>query len=277
MTTAAPPPTLNLKAVQAGLRTRWLGRELVYKRRTTSTMDEARKAALQGAAAGTIVLAEEQSAGRGTKGRDWVSPPGQNLYCTVVLRPNPEKLKRLSMVTAVAIANAVEQIHGLFPRIKWPNDLQFDGKKFAGILIEAEWERARPAFALVGMGLDVNFDPEAYAGELTKPATSLAIQRGRHVLREPLLAAVCNALERSYEGAESEALFNGWRARLDSLGRSLTVATSHGPVEGFAEDVEEDGTLLLRVETGDLLQVTAAEVIERSRGAPEKRGGRRGG
>ena len=259
------PPTLNVKAVQAGLRTRSLGQELIYKRRTTSTMDEARKAALRGAAAGTVLLAEEQTAGRGTKGRGWVSPPGQNLHFTVILRPNAEKLRRLSMVTSVAIASAIEQLHGLFPRIKWPNDLQIDGKKFAGILIEAEWEGARPAFALVGVGLDVNFDPAPYAGELTQAVTSLAIERGRDVLREPLLSAVCNGLERAYDGAESEALFEGWRARLDSLGRKLTVATSHGPVEGFAEGVDGDGTLLLRVETGDLLQITAAEVIEQSR------------
>ena len=262
MTSAASPATLNLKAVQAGLRTRWLGRELTYKRCTTTTMDDGRKAVLSGASTGTLILAEEQRAGRGTKGRAWVSPPGENLHATVVLRPTAAKLQRLSMLTAVAIANAVEQLYGLFPRIKWPNDLQIDGKKFAGILIEAEWEGSRPTYALLGIGVDVNFDPSPYAQELAQPVTSLAIERGRVVLREPLLSALCNALERAYDGAESDTLFKGWYSRLDSLGRSLRLQTNHGLIEGLAEGVGKDGALLLRVEPGTLLRVTAAEVID---------------
>ena len=264
MTPAASPPILNLKAVQAGLRTRWLGRELAYKRCTTSTMDEGRKAALSGAPSGTLILAEEQRAGRGTKGRAWVSPPGENLHITVVLRPTAAKLQRLSMLTPVAIANAVEQLYGFFPRIKWPNDLQLDGKKFAGILIEAEWEGVHPTFVLLGIGLDVNFDPAPYSQELAQPVTSLAIERGRPVLREPLLSALCNALERAYDGAESDTLFRGWCSRLDSLGRLLRLQTNHGLIEGIAEGVEADGTLLLRVEPETLLRVTAAEVIEQT-------------
>ena len=225
-------------------------------------MDDGRKAVLSGASTGTLILAEEQRAGRGTKGRTWVSPPGENLYATAILRPTAAKLQRLSMLTAVAIATAVEQLYGLFPRIKWPNDLQIDGKKFAGILIEAEWEGARPAYALLGIGVDVNFDPAPYAQELTQPVTSLAIERGRAVLREPLLSALCNALERAYDGAESDTLFKGWYSRLDSLGCSLRLQTSHGLIEGLVEDVGKDGALLLRVEPGTLLRVTAAEVID---------------
>ena len=253
--------TLDVKAMRARLRTRVIARRFIYRERTGSTMDDAREAALAGAAAGTAIFAEEQSAGRGTHGRGWVSPPGQNIYCTIVLRPTAQKARRLSMVTPVGIANAVEQILGLFPRIKWPNDLRLSGKKFAGILIETEWSGSRPLYALVGVGINVNFDPAAYGAAIAQPATSLALERGRPIQREPLLAATFSAFERAYESAESDALFDGWRARLETLGRSIAVRTSTGALEGVAEAVAEDGSLLVRRADGVLVPLSAAEVM----------------
>ena len=252
---------LRRAAVEAHLRTHWVAREFHYRQRTTSTMDEARAAALRGAPAGAVFVAEEQTVGRGTHGRGWVSPAGQNLHFTILLRPLAAKLGRLAMVTPVAVANGVEQLTGIFPRIKWPNDLQLSGKKFAGILIEAEWEASKPLFALVGVGLNVNFDPTAYGAAIDQPATSLALERGRPLAREPLLAAVLNAFERAYEGAESEALFAGWRSRLQTLGRSVVVTTGDGRrYEGVAEEVGGDGALVVRLTDGTRMPFHAGEV-----------------
>ena len=246
---------------------RWLGRELVYKIRTGSTMDDARALALQGAPSGVVVFAEEQTAGRGTHGRTWVSPAGQNLYFTILLlRPSVPQLQRLSIITPVAIASAVEQVLGLYPRIKWPNDLQLKGKKFAGILIEGEWHGDQPAFALVGVGVNVNFDPAPYAAQIDRPATSLAIEKGRPVAREPLLATIFASFEHAYEGAVHPALFRGWRARQEILGRTVTLSGSPairepgGAIEGTAEDVDEDGALLVRLPSGELRRFHAGEV-----------------
>jgi len=135
---------LRRAMVEEGLRTGWVGRSLRIRRRTPSTMDDARAAAEAGEAAGFVAVAEEQTAGRGTRGRSWVSPAGLNLYFTILVRPEAAVLARLSMLTPVALANAVEQVVGLYPRIKWPNDLHLHGRKFAGILIEAEWEGGAP-------------------------------------------------------------------------------------------------------------------------------------
>ena len=245
-------------------------------------MDDARALAVQDAPSGVVVFAEEQTAGRGTHGRSWVSPAGQNLYFTILLRPSVVQLQRLSLITPVAIANAVEQVLGLYPRIKWPNDLHLKGKKFAGILIEGEWSGGSPAFALVGVGVNVNFDPAPHAAQLARPATSLAIEKGRPVPREPLLAAIFASFERAYEGAEHPALFRGWRARQELLGRAVALNTHpavsgpaspgtapkggivDGVIEGIAEDVGDDGALLLRLPSGELRRINAGEVSLRT-------------
>jgi BirA family biotin operon repressor/biotin-[acetyl-CoA-carboxylase] ligase len=248
--------------VEKALRTRSVGRTLVVHAQTESTMDDARALAQEGAASGTVVLAEEQTGGRGTRGRSWVSPPSDNLYFTIVVRPKPEQMARLSMVTPVAVANAVEQVVGLYPRIKWPNDLLLRGKKFAGILIESEWSGSRPQFALVGIGINVNSHPDLAGTEANRPATSLAAERGRSQDREPLLAALLSSFERAYEGATTAALFEGWRSRLVTLGRPVTLQTGDGaPVEGVAEDVREDGSLVVRTSSGELREFQAAEVF----------------
>jgi len=264
------PARLRRKSLDDASPARWLGRELVYKVRTASTMDDARSLAENGAPSGTVVFAEEQTAGRGTRGRTWVSPAGQNLYFTIVLRPDTTQLQKLSLITPVAIANAVEQVLGLYPRIKWPNDLHLKGKKFAGILIEGEWAGDTPAFALVGVGVNVNFDPAPHAAQIDRPATSLAIENGRPVAREPLLATIFASFERAFEGAAHPALFHGWRARQEILGRSVTLSGSAairelgGAIEGVAEDVDESGALLVRLADRELRRFHAGEVTLRS-------------
>ena len=260
--------------LESSLRTKSVGRAVVYRNSTTSTMDDARALAAEGAAHGSVVLAEEQTAGRGTHGRDWVSPRGQNLYFTVLLRPIAGQLARLSMITPLAVANGVEQVTGVFPRIKWPNDLEIDGRKFAGILIEAEWAGRSPDHALVGVGLNVNFDPAALDRDVDRPATSLMIQLGRKIPREPLFAALLNSIERGYLGWSSRAVYEGWRARLATLGREVTVTPSGAePFSGVADDVTEDGALVVIGRDGEPRTFHAGEVSLRAHGETTSRVG----
>lgn len=190
-----PERRLRADAVAAALRTREIGRSLRCLRVTDSTMLDARRLAEQGCPHGTVVAADEQTAGRGTKGRSWVSPPGQSIHATLVVRPSAEQMKRLSIVAPVAVAQAVEETTNLSPRIKWPNDVEFDRRKFGGILIEGEWRADGPAWALVGIGVNVNFDPAPHAAQIDRPATSLMLELGRELPREPVLAALLNAFE----------------------------------------------------------------------------------
>ena len=250
---------LDRTLVERRLRTRYLGRNLLYLQTTSSTQDVARAEAERGGPVGTAVLAEEQTAGRGRLGRAWVSPAGKNIYVTLVMRPPAPKLRVLSIVSPLAIAEALEGI-GLAPRLKWPNDVLVGGRKIAGILIETELSGDAVKYALVGIGLNVNFDVGAVP-EIADIATSVRRELGRDASREELLAALLNAFEARYEQAlEGDAVFRAWRSRLETLGRRVRATLGQRVEEGVAEDVDAEGNLLVRRDDGSLAVVEAGDV-----------------
>ena len=250
---------LDRALVERRLRTRYLGRNLLYLQTTSSTQDAARAEAERGGPVGTAVLAEEQTAGRGRLGRAWVSPAGKNIHVTLVMRPPAPKLRVLSIVSPVAIAEALEGI-GLAPRLKWPNDVLVGGRKIAGILIETELSGDAVKYALVGIGLNVNIDVEA-TPEIAGIATSVRRELGRDTSREELLAALLNAFEVRYEQAlAGDAVFQAWRSRLETLGRRVRATLGERVEEGVAEDVDAEGNLLVRRDDGSLAVVEAGDV-----------------
>src|SRR3972149_8290394 len=149
---------LNLSLVEQQLTTAFVGRRLIHVASAPSTRDVARAEAEGGAPEGTAVLAEEQTAGRGRLGRSWVSPAGTNLYLTLVIRPTLERLRSLSIVAPLAVAQAVEETVALAPCIKWPNDVLVGGRKLAGVLIDTELSGRSVQDSLVGIGVNVNLD-----------------------------------------------------------------------------------------------------------------------
>lgn len=255
---------LSLGAVEPLLTTRYVGRRLLYFTSTSSTMDVARAEAEAGAPEGTVVLAEEQTKGRGRFGRAWVSPAGKNLYLTLIIRPPLERLRSLSIVSPLAVALAVEDCTGLSPRIKWPNDVIIDGRKLSGILIESESSGSSVRYALVGPGINVNLDVEP-SSEIAGIATSLKHELGRETSREELLAAFLNRFEQLYEDApRSDAVHEQWRSLLDTLGREIRVAFREQIYEGRAEDVDRDGNLVLVEPDGTRRTIEAGEVTLRA-------------
>ncbi len=259
-----PAMWLNLAAIEERLETRVVGRRIVYLTSTGSTMDEARREAEAGTPEGTVVLAEEQTKGRGRFDRAWVSPAGKNLYLTLVMRPPMDRLRSLSIVTPLAIALAVEEVTDLSPRIKWPNDLLFAGRKLSGILIESEISGSQVKYALVGPGINVNFDVEQ-SPEIADTATSVKGELGREASREELLAAFLNRFESLYEAApKGDAVFEQWRSRLETLGRSVRVMLGEEVHEGTAEDVDRDGNLILVERDGTRRIIEAGEVTLRA-------------
>lgn len=257
--------SLHLDSVKERLTTAFLGRHIIQVGSVSSTQDLARGEAAEGALEGTVVVAEEQTAGRGRLGRPWVSPPGANLYVTLVLRPSSERMRALSMVAPLAVAQAVEDTTGLSPRIKWPNDLLVEGRKLAGVLIDTEISGQTPQYALVGVGLNVNLDAQAVP-EIATIATSLRQHLGREISREEMLAAFLNRFEMLYVESErgGPAVCEAWRARLDTLGRQIRVASGGQVEEGLAEDVDGDGSLILRRADGSRVTLVAGEVTLRA-------------
>lgn len=232
---------------------------LRYQPSVPSTMDLARAAGWEGAASGLVLLADEQTAGRGRFGRRWVAPAGANLTCTLLLRPETARLQRLSMVAALALADGVAQATGVQPLFKWPNDLQVDGRKLAGILIEAEFAGEQPLFALVGMGLNVNQDTSALP-EVREIAVSLRDLLGHEVNREELLAALLASFRRWYDEPNAVTVRDAWAARLVTLGQEIAVTFAGAVERGRAEAVDESGALLLRRLDGSLVTLPAGEV-----------------
>lgn len=230
-------------------------------------MDEARAAGRSAAPHGSTILADEQTAGRGRFGRRWVAPPGTNLTFTILVRPTIDALESLSIVAALAVADGVRDITGIDSVFKWPNDVQVDGRKLAGILIEAEFSGDRPSFALVGIGLNINQESSAEP-EIAGIAVSLRDLLEHTVEREAVLAAVLNAFERWYDRAPDASICHTWSSRLVTLGQTISVSFAGQIESGLAESVTPVGALRLRRADGSVVVLPAGEVTTRLPGDP---------
>ncbi|HIQ02625.1 MAG TPA: biotin--[acetyl-CoA-carboxylase] ligase [Anaerolineales bacterium] len=252
--------------VRAALTTQIFGRNLVVLPRTGSTNDVVKEMAGEGAPEGTVVVAEEQTAGRGRLGRRWLAPPSTCLLFSVLFRPNLPcpQIPRLTMLCSLAAADAIREVAGLEVGLKWPNDLIVASgsgwQKLAGVLTETGVVGERVAFAVVGVGINVNVSLETLPA-LAPDATSILAETGREVDRATLLATILAGVEARYEGLRAgESPHAEWAARLTTLGQRVTAMTSGGPVTGMAEGVDEDGTLLLRTPDGALHRLLAGDV-----------------
>jgi BirA family biotin operon repressor/biotin-[acetyl-CoA-carboxylase] ligase len=253
----------SVDGFQARLSTRYTGRRFLYHSSLPSTQDAARQEAEGGAQEGTTVLADQQTAGRGRLGRRWVSPAGANLYFSMVLRPDAEHLRSLVMIWPLAIALGVEEATGLRARVKWPNDVLVGSRKLAGVLIESTFSGPRVAYAIPGIGINVNLDASRL-GQISDTATSISIELGREASREEVLAAVLGRFEELYEAARrGEPIHLDWKARLDTLGRRVRVTFGDRVEEGLAEDAEPDGALVLLRPDGSRVRIEAGDVTLR--------------
>ena len=246
--------------LRQGLYTRTIGQRILYFQRLTSTMDKAVEEAEAGAAEGTVILTEEQTAGRGRFQRPWVSPAG-NLYLSVVLRPSTDVLPYLSLLAGLAVARAIMRITHLLPTIKWPNDVRLQGKKVCGILVEGARTASQRGYSILGMGINVNTHPGEVSSEVAPISTSLSAEVGRPVARDRLLRHLLQELDGLYVAAEGGNVpIEEWRDRLDTLGRQVEVRWGDEVYTGHAEDVDKTGNLVLRLEDGSRITLLAGEV-----------------
>jgi BirA family transcriptional regulator, biotin operon repressor / biotin---[acetyl-CoA-carboxylase] ligase len=249
------PDRLRALELAPLLNTHDVGRTLHCHEELESTNDRAKALADEGAEHGEVVVAERQTAGRGRRGRTWVSTPRRNVAFSVILRPDelpPARAAELTLVAAVAVCDAL-RLAGVDAGIKWPNDVLVGGKKIAGILTEMAAESDRVHWAVVGVGVNVNARPEDFPEELRREATSVLIERGHPAPRALFLAACLTSLEDWYDHHAEEGfapIRTAWKARSVTLGRRVTVKTDTGDVTGLAEDIDESGALLVRTPAG---------------------------
>ena len=254
----------QLKAddIRRSLTTQIIGRNVLYYPSVASTMDVARAVAITGAAEGTVVGADEQTAGRGRLRRQWLAPSG-NIAVSVILYPQIVVLPSLIMLASLAVVHAIETTTGLKATIKWPNDVLINERKVCGILIEADarpTESGRATYAIIGIGINVNLDPARHS-EIESTATSLSLEAGRTLERLPLIRRLVVELDRLYLDLKSGvSLYEEWRDRLLTLGKSVTVTSVEGSYDAVAESVDRDGSLLVRPADGSARRVVAGDV-----------------
>lgn len=252
---------LTAESIRRELHTEFVGRQVVCLDSVSSTNDAAKRLAREGAPEGTLVVAEEQTAGRGRQRRKWIAPVGSSLLLSLIFRPSlpPAGLPQLLMASGLAVAEAIEDSTGLPVRLKWPNDILLVGKKAGGILIEAGLSGETIDYAVVGIGLNVNLDL-AQVPEIAASATSLSTALGRRVPRLRVLHSLLCSMEREYlllQGGESP--HGRWVARLDQLGHEVEINTPWGKERGLLERVNEDGALILRRQDGTEAPITVGD------------------
>lgn len=251
--------------IAAVLHTGWLGRDYVFLQACGSTNDEVTERAATGAKEGLVVVSDQQSNGRGRRGRSWHSPAGQSLYFSMLLRPAlpPHQVAPMTLLAGAALAHALAGI-GFRPRLKWPNDVLLETpqglRKVAGILAEMATEGGRVRHVVLGVGINVN--TRAFPPELAERATSLSFACSDDVDRAMVLAAFLHAFEPAYEefvATGPAATLVSWR-KYALLGQACWIESGSQRIEGTAEGVDGSGALLMRTEDGRLMPVHAGEI-----------------
>jgi BirA family transcriptional regulator, biotin operon repressor / biotin---[acetyl-CoA-carboxylase] ligase len=262
----AEPAALDVVSIQQGLGVVRIGAQLHYFLEIGSTNSQARELAEAGAAEGTVVVAESQSQGRGRLGRRWESPAYRNLYLSVILRPtlSPAHAAQITLMAAVALADAVDVYIPGQAAIKWPNDILIGNKKLAGILTEASCDAEQVHYVILGIGINLNYASDAMPEEIRRRATSLLEVTGKPVHRESFMQGLLQGIERCYgelEQAGFTALARRWQSYFAWRGRRVRVELLDQCTIGTAKGIDRDGALVLVDDHGVEQRILAGDVI----------------
>ena len=250
--------------IQYQLKNRLIGKSIYYYETLPSTMDRAMDLAFDSAPEGTVVVAEGQTKGRGRMGRAWLSTKYKGIYFSLIIKPQilPQQAPVLTLICAVAICEALKQQLGIQPQIKWPNDILLNNKKIAGILTELNAEMDVVHAIVVGVGINVNNDNSS----LPDLAGSLRERAGQKISRLDILKSILLCFEQIYlqfQNNEVDRILDKWRHFSGTLGKRvrLNVSGSGNGLVGEALDIDSDGSLLVRQDSGLMRKVSAGDII----------------
>lgn len=258
------PDVLLSEEIKSLLTTTWWGRDILYFERIDSTNNEIKRQAENGASEGLLVIAEEQTAGRGRHGRSWVSPSGTGIWMSFLLRPHmePAKAPMITLIAALACAKAIRRATNLDAFIKWPNDIVIDGRKVTGILTEMSAEMTSIHYVTMGIGMNVNM--KTFPAEIAQTATSLALVKGQRIARSGLVAAFGKYFEECYgqfvQDASLVNLIPEYEELLVNRGCDVIVAGEKDRTVQKALGINQDGELLVQDGQGTVRAVRAGEV-----------------
>jgi BirA family biotin operon repressor/biotin-[acetyl-CoA-carboxylase] ligase len=260
------PDSLIPDELKWGLKAKVFGKDIIAYKKVDSTNDVAYSLAEKGMKEGTVIVSEEQASGKGRHGRKWVSPPKGGIYISFILRPEimPNEIPRITLLAAVAAARAIRDFSGLSALIKWPNDILLNGRKVCGILTEMKAEPDAVDFIILGIGINVNTPAES----LPKVATSLrealaGSGRRDRLSRVELAKRLIECLEEEYVSLKKNGfgpIIEEWKELSDIIGSRIKVTTYNRTFEGQAHDIDQDGSLVVRRERGQMEKISSGDV-----------------
>ena len=250
------------------------GKEIIFHESLDSTNTLAMELAEKGGhhgTHGTVVIADRQLKGKGRLGRTWFSLPQCNIYMSVIVRPEiePKDATLLTIMSAISCARAIRNSTGIEVKIKWPNDLMVSERKLGGILTEMKSDQDRIIFAVIGIGINVNSSLDAFPPEVRAVAASVMEELrekgySQEISRTLIIAAILNELERWFKvlikGGRIQ-LINEWKKLSSTLGRKVKVVSGKDTFSGIAEDIDDEGMLILRLPSGGLKKISAGDVF----------------
>ena len=260
--------------ILSGLRNQTIGRQIQTYDRVGSTNDLALQCGIDGAEEGTLILAENQTQGRGRHGRRWLAPPRSSILASVILRHRlrADQVGLPNLIGAVAIATAINELTNLSARIKWPNDVLIQGRKVSGVLTELEYDQHRQPFFVMGFGINVNTTWADLPEELRASATSLRIESNRKISRVVLLQAILHRLEENYlrlKRNDTKPIITTANRLLHFSGDWIQIKTAGEVLRGQAEAIDQDGGLLLKDMDGKRRKFVVGEVLQTEQAASE--------
>lgn len=258
---------LSAEGIRVHLPEQYYDREIVICKCVDSTNMEVKRRALEGAGEGLVVLAEQQTAGRGRRGRTFFSPSGSGIYMSALFRPSPEISKDVVLITtaaSVAVCRAVRRVLGREPKIKWVNDVYLDGRKICGILTEAvsDFESGRIDTVVVGIGINYHVPEEGFPEELKEIAGSVC-PAGHRIPRNTLAAAVIQELYELYEGLSDKTYMEDYRRWSNVLGKEVRFTSGTEWEYGTAVDIDENGGLIVEMKDGTKQVLRTGEITLR--------------
>lgn len=259
------PDTISASSIQQYLKTENYGRTIHYLASCSSTQIIAHEEAQNDAPDGTIVIADEQTAGKGRLSRPWSSVAGKGIWMSVITRPHlsPQQAPQLTLVAAVAIVRAIEELTSVTPTIKWPNDILVNGNKMTGILTELQADPDRVKAVILGIGMNVNQELKDFPEELRMIATSLRIEEKHPVNRAELVAKILEYLEyyiTMYVDKGFAPLKLLWESYADSIGKRIRISTLKETYEATAKGISEDGRLEVELDDGSIRGIYSADI-----------------
>lgn len=256
------PDIISETEIARGLKTSVIGRRAYCYSSLRSTNELAARLGQQGTEEGAVIMANEQTKGKGRFGRSWVSPRREGIWMSLILRPEPslEPVTALSLVAGYSVAVALREVVGIRATIKWPNDVRVGEKKICGILAELNKDAKGNQFVVLGIGVNVN--QASFSGDLEQVATSVRIETGRKTPRLPLVRNVLENLEKFYFQCKKEG-FSGILRRVREIsslmGKRVEVSLGGETISGYVQDIDDMGRLIMRTDDGRIMEILAGE------------------